>query len=197
MDSCTFTSPNLLTNGDSYTFTVTATNGDGTSAASAPSNSVTPSEAPSAPTDVVATAGNQTATVTWTPGADNGSTTTSYTVTATDNSSPALDPQDGNETCTYTVVSPEVDSCTFTSPNLLANGDSYTFTVTGTNGNGTGSASDPVEQRHAFDGARRPDQRRRHGRQPDGHGDVEPRLQRGLDGHLLHGHRHRHLGLAE
>ena len=143
VDSCTFTSPNLLTNGDSYTFTVTATNGDGTGAASAPSNSVIPSEAPSAPTDVVATAGNQTATVTWTPGDDNGSTTTSYTVTATDTSSPALDPNDGGETCTYTVASPEVDSCTFTSPNLLANGDSYTFTVTGTNGNGTGSASDP------------------------------------------------------
>ena len=143
VDSCTFTSPNLLTNGDSYTFTVTATNGDGTSAASAPSNSVAPSEAPSAPTNVVATAGDQTATVTWTPGNDNGSATTSYTVTATDTSSPALDPNDGGETCTYTVVSPEVDSCTFTSPNLLANGDSYTFTVAGTNGNGTGSASVP------------------------------------------------------
>ena len=64
-------------------------------------------------------------------------------MTATDTSSPALDPNDGGETCTYTVVSPEVDSCTFTSPNLLANGDSYTFTVTGTNGNGTGAASTP------------------------------------------------------
>ena len=87
--------------------------------------------------------------MTWTPGSDEGSTTTSYTVTATDNSSPALDPQDGNETCTYTVVSPEVDSCTFTSPNLLANGDSYTFTVTGTNGDGTGAASAPSNSRHA------------------------------------------------
>ena len=67
VDSCTFTSPNLLTNGDSYTFTVTGTNGNGTGAASAPSNSVTPSTVPDAPTNVVATAGNQTATVTWTP----------------------------------------------------------------------------------------------------------------------------------
>ncbi len=64
-------------------------------------------------------------------------------MTATDTSSPALDPNDGGETCTYTVASPEVDSCTFTSPNLLANGDSYTFTVTGTNANGTGAASAP------------------------------------------------------
>ena len=143
VDSCTFTGPNLLTNGDSYTFTVTGTNADGTGAASAPSNSVTPSEAPSAPTDVVATAGNQTATVTWVDGASNGSPTASYTVTATDTSSPALDPNDGGETCTYTVVSPEVDSCTFAGTNLLANGDSYTFAVTGTNNDGTSSPSAP------------------------------------------------------
>ena len=143
VDSCTFTSPNLLTNGDSYTFTVTGTNADGTGAASAPSNSVTPSEAPSAPTDVVATAGNETATVTWVGGASNGAPTGSYTVTAKDNSSPALDPNDGGETCTYTVVDPEVDSCTFSGPNLLANGDSYTFSVTGTNADGTSSFSAP------------------------------------------------------
>ena len=143
VDSCTFTSPNLLTNGDSYTFTVTGTNGDGTGAASAPSNSVTPSTVPDAPTNVVASGDDQTATVTWTPGSNEGSTTTSYTVTATDTSSSPNDPTDGGETCTYTVASPEVDSCTFTSPNLLTNGDSYTFTVTGTNGDGTGAASAP------------------------------------------------------
>ncbi len=141
VDSCAFTSPNLLTNGDSYTFAVTGTNGNGTSAASAASNAVTPSTVPDAPTNVAAGPGNQTATVTWTPGGDEGSPTTSYTVTATDTSSPALDPNDGGETCTDTVSSPEVDSCTFTSPNLLTNGDSYTFSVTGTNGDGTGAAS--------------------------------------------------------
>ncbi len=81
--------------------------------------------------------------MTWTPGFDEGSTTTSYTVTATDTSSSPNDPNNGGETCTYTVVSPEVDSCTFTSPNLLTSGDSYTFTVTGTNANGTGAASAP------------------------------------------------------
>ena len=139
VDSCTFTSPNLLTNGDSYTFTVTGTNGDGTGAASAPSNGVTPSNTPDAPTSVVATGGNKTATVTWTDGSSEGSATTSYTVTATDSTTPA----NGGQTCTYTVVSPEVDSCTFTSPNLLTNGDSYTFTVTATNGDGTGAASAP------------------------------------------------------
>ena len=131
------------------------------------------------------------------PGADNGSTTTSYTVTATDTSSPALDPNDGGETCTYTVVSPEIDSCTFTSPNLLANGDSYTFTVTGTNGNGTGSASDPSNSVTPSTVPDAPTNAVGHGRQPDGHGHLDPRLQRGLDGHLLHGDGHGHLGLAE
>ena len=92
VDSCTFSGPNLLANGDSYTFTVTGTNGNGTGAASDPSNAVTPSTVPDAPTGVVATAGNQTATVAWTPGFDEGSTTTSYTVTATDTSSPAMTP---------------------------------------------------------------------------------------------------------
>ncbi len=39
-----------LTNGDSYTFTVTATNANGTGAASTPSNSVTPEPTQGAPT---------------------------------------------------------------------------------------------------------------------------------------------------
>ncbi len=46
-----------LTNGDSYTFTVTATNGIGTGPASAASNAVTPASVPGAPTGVSATAG--------------------------------------------------------------------------------------------------------------------------------------------
>ncbi len=131
------------TAGTAYTFEVAAINANGTGTFSAKSNSVTPSGTPAAPTGVTATAGNQTATVTWVDGANGGSTTISYTVTATDTSASPNDPNDGGEVCSYTVVSPEVDSCTFSSPNLLTNGDSYTFTVTATNGNGTGAASLP------------------------------------------------------
>ena len=125
-----------LTNGDSYTFTVTATNANGTGAASDPSNAVTPAAVPDAPTAATATAGDQTATVSWTPGGDEGSTITGYTVTAADSTTPA----NGGQTCTYTVSDPETDACAVSG---LTNGDSYTFTVKATNANGTGPASDP------------------------------------------------------
>ncbi len=127
--SCTVTG---LTNGDSYTFTVTATNGIGTGPASGPSNSVIPATLPGAPTIGTATRGNQGATVTWTAPASNGGLpVTGYTVTAADSTTPT----NGGETCTWT-TGPL--SCNVTG---LTNGDSYTFTVTATNGVGTGPAS--------------------------------------------------------
>ena len=55
-----------LTNGTGYTFTVAATNAAGTGPASAASNSVTPAAPPAAPTIGTATAGNASATVSWT-----------------------------------------------------------------------------------------------------------------------------------
>ncbi|TFC82766.1 hypothetical protein E3O67_16040 [Cryobacterium sp. TMT3-29-2] len=119
-----------LTNGDSYTFTVTATNAVGTGAASAASSPATPATVPGVPTGVLATAGNGQATVTFTPPAsDGGSAITGYTVTATDTTTPGNGGQTVSGTGSPIVVTG------------LTNGDSYTFTVTATNAVGTGAAS--------------------------------------------------------
>ena len=115
-----------LTNGVSYTFTVTATNGVGTGPASAPSNAVTPATVPTAPLAVIATPGNGAATVRFAPPASNGgSPITLYTAT----SSP------GGLTGTSTTAQITVGN--------LTNNVTYTFTVTATNAVGTGPASTP------------------------------------------------------
>ncbi|HUW78316.1 MAG TPA: hypothetical protein VMV52_06155 [Candidatus Nanopelagicaceae bacterium] len=117
--TCSVTS---LTNGTAYTFTVTATNADGVSAASQPSAAVTPMSVaviPSAPTGVTAVAGEGLATVAWIASVG----TDSYTVT----SSP------GGFTCTTALLTCSVVG--------LSNGTSYTFTVAGTNSAGTSAPS--------------------------------------------------------
>jgi uncharacterized protein (TIGR02145 family) len=113
-----------LTNGTAYTFTVTATNFNGNGSASLPSNSVTPSTIPGAPTIGTATAGNAQATVTFTaPVSNGGSAITLYTATSTP----------GGLTGTSTGGPITVTG--------LTNGTAYTFTVTATNANGPGPAS--------------------------------------------------------
>jgi prepilin-type N-terminal cleavage/methylation domain-containing protein len=78
-----FTFPDL-TAGASATFTVTAVNATGPGAASAPSAPVvvtSPVVAPGAPTNVVATAGTGSASLTWSaPASDGGAPVTSYNV---------------------------------------------------------------------------------------------------------------------
>ncbi|MDQ1684890.1 MAG: hypothetical protein QOC82_1627 [Frankiaceae bacterium] len=114
-----------LTNGTSYTFTVTAANAAGTGPASAPSNAVTPATVPGAPTGASATAGDASATVSWTaPASNGGAAVTSYTVLASNG--------------TTTTVSGTTLSATVTG---LTNGTAYTFTVSATNSVGAGPAS--------------------------------------------------------
>jgi uncharacterized repeat protein (TIGR01451 family) len=126
---------NGLTNGVSYTFIVSATNAQGTSAFSAPSNAVTPIAitVPGAPTGVIATAADSQASVTWTPPASNGNAAiANYTVTARVNGVAsgqfATTP---NGTTTSAVVTG------------LTDGTIYTFTVHATNIKGAGAESAP------------------------------------------------------
>ncbi len=124
-----------LTSGTTYTFTVSATNSVGTSAASAPSNAVTPQAqaAPNAPTGVSAVAGSGSATVSWTAPSNGGSPITSYTITpyTTGESATAGTPVvvTGNPPVTTTTVSG------------LTNGTAYQFAVSATNATGTGPNS--------------------------------------------------------
>ena len=130
----TTTTVSGLTNGTSYTFTVTATNAVGSGPASSPSNAVTPTAsitAPSAPAGVSASAGNGAAAVTWTAPSNGGSPITSYTIT----------PYTGSTAQPATTItgSPPTTSTTITG---LTNGTTYTFTVTATNAIGNGPASE-------------------------------------------------------
>jgi putative cell wall-binding protein len=113
-----------LSNGTAYTFTVKATNANGTGPASSASAAITVG-APGAPTGVSATAGDRRATVSWTAPASNGASISSYTVTSS--------PEGRTATVAGTVRSATVTG--------LTNGTAYTFTVKATNSRGTGPSS--------------------------------------------------------
>ncbi|MEQ1698601.1 MAG: S8 family serine peptidase [Ilumatobacteraceae bacterium] len=125
----TFCTISPLTIGTQYTFTVTATNGIGTSSPSAASAPVTPyvppAVPPAAPSAVHGTPGNAQATVAWTAPPHDGNLITGYTATA----SP------GGATCSTLGAL----SCAITS---IANGTAYTFTVIATNEFGDSPPSD-------------------------------------------------------
>ncbi len=119
---------NGLTNGQAYSFTVTATNANGTGPPSKASNIVTPSTVPGAPTIGTATAGNAQATVSFTaPASNGGSAIEGFIVTSSPGARVVRGPASANS---ITVRG-------------LANGHSYTFTVKAINKNGIGPASSP------------------------------------------------------
>ncbi len=115
-----------LTNGQSYTFRVTANSSSGAGVESAPSNRITPADLPSEPRNVRVKAGNASLLVRWArPATNGGATITGYTVT----SFPS------GRTCTTDAV---VRSCAIGS---LTNGTAYSVVVTATNRIGTSERS--------------------------------------------------------
>ena len=121
-----------LTNGQAYRFQVAASNAVGTGAFSALSAAVTPlapATAPAAPVIGTALAGNASATVSWTPPAnDGGSAVTGYSVRVVN----AAGTQVG-------LLRPATGSPLVV--NGLANGTTYRFQVSATNAVGTGPLS--------------------------------------------------------
>ncbi len=111
------------------TVDVTVVNGGETSATSSADQFTYTLGVPGAPTNVVAEPDNAQSEVTWSAPFNPGDPIQSYTVTATDTTTPA----NGGETCTSATT-----SCTVTG---LTNGDTYTFAVTATSDVGTGPSS--------------------------------------------------------
>jgi hypothetical protein len=120
-----------LTPGTSYTFTVRASNPNGSGPISGESNAVipTPLTVPGAPSEVAASAATDQALVSWAePTSNGGSAITGYTVT----------PYVGAKAQTPVEVGAGATSAIVKS---LANGTSYTFTVIATNAVGNSSPS--------------------------------------------------------
>jgi predicted RNA-binding protein with TRAM domain/YHS domain-containing protein len=141
-ESCTSNSGTLtctvtgLTDGDSYTFSVTATNSVGTGVASTASSAVTPAvTTPLAPPGLVATPGNTTVALSWTAPSNGGAAITGYNVY--ESTSP------GGEIYATPVNSALIAS-TATTVTVLTFGRTYYFTVKAVNAIGSSAASSEV-----------------------------------------------------
>ena len=121
-----------LTNGVTYYFQVTASNGVGVSVASASSLSVTPATVPSAMAAPGVTSGNSQVTVTWSAAVANGSPVSGYNVQKSTSLSGPFSDAVG---CVGLAV---VLSCVASG---LTNGVTYYFQVTASNGVGVSVAS--------------------------------------------------------
>ena len=131
-----------LTNGDSYTFRVTATSIGGTGAASVASAALTPSTVPSAPTSVSSLTGYHSVALSWAaPASTGGTPVTGYKV--------FMGTTPGGESGTpIATVGPSATSATI--PGLTA-WTKYDFTVTASNANGSSASSTEVRAPAADD----------------------------------------------
>jgi titin len=124
-----------LTNGTTYTFTVVATNGAGSSLASAPSSDVIPATVPTKPRNVASVSHDAEVWLSWdAPSNDGGVRVVSYLVTAAVDGV-AVDPP---ATCS---VSAPLTACIVSG---LTNGTAYTFTVVAINSVGSSLDSVPT-----------------------------------------------------
>ena len=133
-DSCVVTG---LTNGTSYTFTVTASNTGATSAPSLASAPVTPvaTGVPSPPLNVVASPGFEQASVSWTaPSSQGTSGITQYLVRSFNANTNVAD-----DTCSVSGI-PPATTCVVTN---LTNSTPYYFVVTAINASGSSLSSVP------------------------------------------------------
>ena len=121
-----------LSAGKAYAFTVTAANKIGSSLASVKSNTVTATaatvKAPSAPTNVKATAGVTSASLSWTKGSDGGAALTGQSIAV----------YSGTQKVGSVAVSASVTTAKVTG---LSAGKAYAFTVTAANKIGSSLAS--------------------------------------------------------
>lgn len=118
-----------LSNGTSYTFTVTATNNFG-STTSAPSSAVTPAVAPSTPGAPTPTRGDTSVSLSWTAPSNGGSAITDYLIQYSSDS--------GSSWTTFADGTSATTSATVTG---LTNGTSYVFRIAAVNVAGTSSYS--------------------------------------------------------
>ncbi|MBU6212862.1 MAG: fibronectin type III domain-containing protein [Actinomycetales bacterium] len=121
--ACTVTG---LFNTNVYTFVVEARNINGLSPKSSPSGEIRPATAPSAPASVVTKSGDGSIHISWSPPADDGGLTMTYTATV----------QPAGVTCTTSQRDCSVSG--------LDNGGTYLVTVVATNAIGDSPASDQV-----------------------------------------------------
>lgn len=130
--SCTFAGANALDPGETYTFTVTATNDLGTSEPSIPSVPVLISTPSSAPTGLSGTAKDSAVALQWVaPSSPGGSPVTGYRIERSTNAAGpwiTVNPDTGSAATTYEIAE-------------LTNGTPYYFQVTPINSSGLGSSA--------------------------------------------------------